>query len=165
MATTFTFTSSGGGMMMTAYAKRIVAQAMYQKGKAFISAALLVNQKHGNAFVVLHLLCQGIEILLKALLLVKDYDFYKPRLKNLGHNLVKTAAAVRTATGLHVFMRGALTELQTVNTYYSQHLLRYASNFDIFIDPTSIPHARVIRHTLALVRHIERKGTFNMAAI
>lgn len=54
MATTFTFTSSGGGMMMTAYAKRIVAQAMYQKGKAFISAALLVNQKHGNAFVVLH---------------------------------------------------------------------------------------------------------------
>lgn len=150
---------------MSTYAKSLVASAMYEKGRAFIGAALLVNQKNGNVFVVLHLLCQGIEIVLKALLLAKNYDHYKPRLKNLGHNLVKAAAAVRKATGLNAFTRGVLAELQNLNTYYSQHLLRYASNFDIFIDPASIPHERVIRHTLALVRYTERKGTFNVGAI
>lgn len=150
---------------MTTYAKSLVAKAMYEKGRAFIGAALLVNQKNGNAFVVLHLLCQGIEIVLKALLLAKDYGHYKPRLKDLGHNLVKAAAAVRKATGLNVFTHGALAQLQALNTYYSQHLLRYASNFDIVIDPASIPHERIIRHTLALVRYTERKGTFNVDAI
>ena len=164
MATTHTFVSSGS-VVMTTYAKILVAKAMYEKGTAFIGAALLVNQKNGNAFVVLHLLCQGIEVVLKAILLAKDYGFYKPRLKRYGHNLVKAAAAVRNATGLNVFTHGALAELQSLNTYYSKHLLRYASNFDIFIDPASIPHERVIRHTLALVRYTERKGTFNVDAI
>lgn len=150
---------------MTTYAKSLVAKAMYDKGRAFIGGALLVNQKNGNKYVVLHLLCQGIEIVLKAILLAKDYDRYKPRLKNLGHNLIKAAAAVRNATGLNVFTHSALNELQGLNTYYSNHLLRYASNFDIFIDPVSIPHARVIRHAFALVRYIERKGTFNVDVI
>ena len=150
---------------MTPYAKALVAQAMSQKGRAFIGAALLVKQKNGNASVVLHLLCQGIEVFLKALLLAKDYDFYKPRLKNLGHNLVKGAAAVRKATGLHVFSHDALVELLGLSGFYSQHLLRYASNFDIFIDAASIPHTRVIRHTLALVRYAERKAVFNANAI
>jgi hypothetical protein len=164
MATPATFTTGGGGTM-TPYAKALVAQAMAQKGRAFIGAALLVQQKGGNASVVLHLLCQGIEIFLKAVLLAKDYDTYKPRLRSLGHNLVKGAAAVRRATGLHVFSHGALVELQVLNGFYSQHLLRYASNFDIFVDPASIPHTRVVRHTLALLRHAERKATFNANAI
>ena len=164
MATTHTFVSSGRGVMTT-YAMSLVAKAMYEKGRAFIGAALLVNQKSGNAFVVLHLLCQGIEIILKALLLAKDYGYYKPRLNDLGHNIVRAAAAVRKATGLNVFTRGALVELQSLNTYYSQHLLRYASNFDIFIDPASIPHERVIRRAIALVRYTERKCTFNVDAI
>lgn len=151
---------------MTTFAKSLVTNAMYEKGTAFIGAALLVNQKNGNTFVVLHLLCQGIEIILKAILLSKDYDHYKPRLKNLGHNLDKAAAAVRHATGLNVFTHGALAaELQSLNTYYSRHLLRYASNVDIFIDPAHIPHKRVFRHILALVRYTKRKGTFNMDAI
>lgn len=151
-------------MMMSAYAKALVSRAMYEKGRAFLGAALLVNQKNGNAYVVLHLLCQGIEIILKALLLHSDYDTHRPKLKKLGHNLVKIAASVRTATGLHVFTHGALGELQTLNNFYMHHLLRYASNVDILIAPESIPHARVIRHALALVRYCEKDGTFNVAA-
>ena len=164
MATTLVLVSAGGGVMST-YAKSLVARAMYEKGKAFVGAALLVNQKNGNASVVLHLLCQGIEIVLKAMLLARDYDHYKPRLKDLGHNLVKAAAAARKATGLNIYTGSALAELQSLNTYYLQHLLRYASNFDIYIDPASIPHERVVRHTLALVRYTERKGMFDVEAI
>ncbi len=161
MATTHTVTGIGGGLMTT-YAMSLLAKAMYEKGRSFIGASLLFNQKNGNEFVVLHLLCQGIEIVLKAMLLAKDYSHYKPRLKDIGHNLIKAAAAARRATGQHVFTHGTLVELQRLNAYYQQHLLRYAGNVDIFIDPVSIPHERVFRHTLALVRYADRKGTFNV---
>ena len=152
-------------MVMSTHAKAIVACAMYEKGRAFLGASLLVNQKKGNAYVVLHLLCQGIEIVLKALLLRRDYDTHRPTLKRLGHNLVRTATSVRTATDLHVFTHGALAELQILNSFYSQHLLRYASNVDILINPETIPHKRVARHAFALVKYCEKKGTFNVNAI
>lgn len=151
--------------MLSYHGKQVVSRAMYEKGRAFIGAAILVNQHKGNESVVLHLLCQGLEVVLKALLLAKNYDAYKPKLVKLGHNLVKVAAAARTATGLHIFTHGAHDELVQMNKFYSEHLLRYASNFDIFIDPSSIPHRRIFRHTIALVRYIEKKGIFSEGAI
>lgn len=162
MSTTFAITT-GSRMVMTCHTKRLVECSMYEKGKAFSRAAVLVNQKNGNELVVLHLLCQGIEILLKALLLATDYDFCKPRLRKLGHDLIKIVVATRKATNLHIFERSTLEELRTRNSFYSQHLLRYAGNVDIFIDPASIPYKRVIRHVFALIRHVERKGMFKEA--
>ncbi|MEO6146639.1 MAG: hypothetical protein ABIT70_06230 [Sulfuriferula sp.] len=93
---------------------------------------------------------------MKALLLGKDYAQYKPQLRSLGHNLPKVAAAARHATGLHIFTHGTLEELKTLSKFYQEHLLRYASRVDIYIDPRTIPSRRVLRHGIALIKHIER---------
>ena len=145
---------------LTNYGRFFVARSMYEKGKGFIGAAVLVEKQNGNPSVVLHLLCQGIEIILKAMLLEKDYVRYKPLLRKYGHDLPKTAAAVRKVTGLHIFPPRILTELQTLSDFYRQHLLRYASNFDIFIDVRTIPSKKVLLHVVALIRYLERKQVF-----
>lgn len=147
--------------MLTNHGEKFIARTMFEKGKAFLGAALLVNQKDGHPAVVLHLLCQGIEIILKALLLGKDYAQYKPQLRSLGHNLPKVAAAARHATGLHIFTHGTLEELKTLSKFYQEHLLRYASRVDIYIDPRTIPSRRVLRHGIALIKHIDRIGLFH----
>jgi hypothetical protein len=146
--------------VLTLHAKQFIADAMYEKGKAFVGAALLVDQKDGHPAVVLHLLCQGIEIILKALLLRHDYAHYKPRLKKLGHDLPKVAAAARKATGFHLFTHRTHDELAELSKFYQEHLLRYASNFDIFIDPRTIPSRRVFRHCGALIKFLEQRAHF-----
>ena len=59
---------SGSGRL-TIHGKRLVAESMYAKGKGFLGAALLLRREGGYGYVVLQLLCQGVEITLKALLL------------------------------------------------------------------------------------------------
>lgn len=148
--------------MLTNYGQRFVAAVMYAKGKAFIGAAVLLDQKDGHPAVVLHLLCQGIEIILKSMLLRIDYTKYGPRLKKIGHNLVRVAATVRAASGLHVFSNGALLhELTQANQFYKDQSLRYASKFDINIDPSTIPSKRLLRHITAIIQYLERIGYFN----
>jgi hypothetical protein len=146
--------------VLSNYGKLFITRSMYEKGKGFIGAAVLVNRQNGHPSVVLHLLCQGIEIIFKAILLEKDYSHYKPLLRKFGHDLPKTAAAVRNATGLHIFPRRVQAELQTISDFYRQHLLRYASNFDIFIDVRTIPSKKVLLHTIALISYLERKQVF-----
>lgn len=57
--------------------KRYGAGSMYLNGKAFIGEAILTSRQGSSEqtdYVVLHLLCQGIECTLKGLLLLRDYD-------------------------------------------------------------------------------------------
>lgn len=75
---------------------------MYGKGERFVGAALFLRKADGDSYVVLHLLCQGIELLLKGLLLHNDYDLYRTQLKRpLGHDLIACADAVADAFGRH----------------------------------------------------------------
>jgi len=67
---------------------------MYVKGKNFLGAAILLRQKGGYEYVVLHLMCQGVEVTLKALLLLKNYKRYEPKLKKYGHRLMPLVADV-----------------------------------------------------------------------
>lgn len=83
------------------FGKCRVAASMFLKGKEFFGAILVscqANSEH-NDYVMLHLLCQGIEVSLKGLLLFSDYDKYIVRLvKPLGHNLLKIAVEASAAT-------------------------------------------------------------------
>jgi hypothetical protein len=117
---------------------------MYRKGRAFVGAAILLN-KHAKShdiksddieYIVLHLICQSIEVVLKGLLLFKDYDKYTGHLKNaFGHNLAKVAKEASVAYGLNP-MRGALAgEIRTLSDFYFKHRLRYGMVSDMFIDP------------------------------
>jgi hypothetical protein len=138
---------------------------MYAKGKAFLGAAILLRHKKGNDYVVLHLVCHGIEDLLKGLLLFVDYDKFKPKLRDLGHDLVEIADAVSEA-GLRPPLRQPIrTELEGLSRLYSSHRLRYGSGYDILVDPKTIPSKRVLRYMGAVLRFVERRRLIYRNAI
>lgn len=143
-------------MELARHGKYLRAMSMYVKGKHFLGAAILLRRHGGNEFVVLHLMCQGIEIALKGLLLLKDYDVYSPKLRRIGHNLVRAADEARNCFGLHAMSPSIAEELQRLNSLYSQHMLRYGSVADIFFSPDSIQSQRVYRRMAAVIRLAER---------
>ncbi len=144
-------------MGITAYGKRLVAECMYAKGKSFIGAAILLRQESGYEYGVLYLLCQGIEIILKALLLLRAYDKYKPRLKKpYGHDLETLVAAVVAEFKLHPLRSRPATELHALNSLYGNHLLRYGSFYDVLVNPVTISGGRVLLRMAAVLRLAER---------
>lgn len=106
---------------------------------------------------VLHLLCQGLEITLKGLLLLREYDQYKPRLRGIGHDLCRAASEASIAFGLRTPDGNVAAELKELSNLYSRHLMRYSSVVDIFIDPRSIQWNKVLRRILAAIRIAERE--------
>lgn len=142
---------------LSTYSKRIVAESMYEKGKSFIGAALLLRQRQGYEFVVLHLLCQGVEIILKGLLLMNNYDKYKGKLKPaFGHNIKKLAT---TAIGEFDVrpMRPALeAELEMLGSLYSSHRLRYGTFYDVLVNPETIQSHLALRKIAAVIRLADR---------
>ena len=153
-----TIISALGTATLTVHGKRMVAESMYVKGKAFLGAAVLLRQKGGYEFVVLHLLCQGIEVVLKGLLLAIDYDKFKPKLKKFGHDLLKVTDAATSAAGIPALRPRVRSEMESLNQLYSRHLLRYGSGYDILVDPKTIRSHLVLRRMIALLQLIERKG-------
>jgi len=147
------------------HGKRMVAESMYAKGKAFLGAAVLLRRNGGYEYVVLHLLCQGIEIVLKGLLLAIDYDTFKPKLKQYGHNLLSVTDAATSAAGLSPLRPNIRAEMDALNQLYSRHLLRYGSGYDILVNPSTIPNRLVLRRIVALLRLIERKGFIHGSVI
>jgi hypothetical protein len=143
------------------HGKQHVGASMYAKGKAFVGAAILVGRQGSSEHtdhVVLHLLCQGFEVTLKGLLLLRDYDRFIGRLrKPIGHDLVMLANEVSVAYGTRPMRAALMDELRTVSQLYSQHLLRYGSGYDIFVDPRTIPRERVFRRLAAVIRLAERE--------
>lgn len=150
--------------------KKFVALSMYGKGKAFGAAAVLLNRQgelDAKEYVVLHLLSQSIECVLKGLLLLKDYDKYSARLQRpLGHNLVAIATAaskafppdpVKKSPGIKAIRKLLADEILALSNFYSKHRLRYGMVSDMFIDPRTIPHARVVRRLVAVERLAERE--------
>ena len=131
---------------------------MFDKGKHFLAAAVLLDQKNGHKDVILHLGCQGLEIIQKGLLLAKDYDHYMPRLKSkkeLGHDLIKGAEALQTAYQFKPLTSAEKTELQEINAYYRESLLRYVAIHDI-IGGHELKVNRVMRRAVALSKLGER---------
>lgn len=138
------------------YGKWQLANAMYWKGKNFLEAAILLRQRGGYEYVVLHLLCQGIEITLKSLLLFCDYDEYWPRLRGFGHDLEAVTREVLKVFGLNPLRPPLLKELRSLNQAYMTHILRYASSSDLLIAPGTISSHRILRRTMAALRLAER---------
>lgn len=155
-----TIISASANVKLAVHGKRAIAASMCDKGKAFLGAAVLLRQKGGSEYVVLHLLCQGIEVLLKGLLLSINYDRFKPELKKYGHNLLSVTKAATSAAGLSPLRPRLRAELEALNRLYSCHHLRYGSVCDIFIDPITIPSRLVLRRMVALLapRQAQRRG-------
>lgn len=142
---------------LTAFGKRAVALQMCAKGRAFLHAAVLLRRAGGHELVVLHLLCQGIENLLKGALLFADYDQYRPELKKLGHHLDRLAREAVKACGLKQPPERLVSELSTLSSLYAGHFLRYGRAYDLISASTPIPSELVWRKTAAMLRLIHER--------
>jgi hypothetical protein len=149
-----------GSLKPSKHAKALLTLAMFRKGSQFVAAAILLKQRGGHQYVVLHLVCQGMEILQKALLLARDYNTYTRQIKDrrlFGHDLIKGADAIADTYGFRKASGALRSELERLNRYYTQHVLRYASPADILVDPNSIPYGRVLKRCVALIRYGSKK--------
>jgi hypothetical protein len=144
---------------LTTYAKKQIAKAMLHRGNNFVGAAVLLEQKGGYHYVVLHLICQGLEIMLKAFLLLRNYDKYLPLLPNrqFGHDLVALAVEASSVFGLNPLRRSLLVELKGLSGLYKTHFLRYADFRDVLFYPNEIPYTRVTFRMLACQRLVGRE--------
>ena len=142
---------------LSTHGRRVVAESMYEKGKSFIGAALLLRQRRGYEYVVLHLLCQGIEITLKGLLLMKNYDNHAGKLRHhYGHKIMVLAEAATSEFDVRP-MRPALTaELEMLSTLYSRHRLRYGTVYDVLVNPATISSTLALRKMRAVIRLADR---------
>jgi hypothetical protein len=106
---------------------------------------------------VLHLLCQGVEIILKALLLFLDYDKYSKMQREHGHDLRRVVLVATEAFGLRRMRPSLAQEMEALNRLYSKHLLRYDGLLDILVDPSTIESGRAWRRIAAAIRLTERE--------
>lgn len=118
---------------------------------------LLERQAGSDKYVVLHLVCQGVEIILKALLLFLDYDKYIKQQQRHGHDLKRVISVATNAFGLRPMRQSLAEEMETLNNFYSKHLLRYDGLHDIFIDSTMIESGQLLRRIAAVMRLAERE--------
>ncbi len=104
---------------------------MFEKGRSFVMAGGLVKAYGGHRFVNLHLLCQGLECIGKALLLDHDYEKYEPIIKtHFSHDLELLVAEINKNAGRLFLSSQSSTELKSLNAYYKCHMLRYGNNGD-----------------------------------
>ncbi len=143
-------TFSGNANLSTA-GKREIAKSMFGKGCAFLGAYILLRQNDKSEpteYVALQNLCQSVEVILKSLLLFKDYDSFQPQFgkrDGFGHDILKLANAVIQEYSLHPLSKKSATQLQQLNKFYSSHRLRYGNGVDLFIAPQTIQRKRVVR--------------------
>ena len=134
-----------------------MARRFYEKGCHFIAAAILLRQKGGDEYVVLHLICQGVEIILMAILLLRNYAKYQPRLTRYGHRLMLLATDASKEFKLKPLRPTLLAELKELDRLYAGQVLRYSLPASVLIDPKSTPTELVLRRTLAILRLTHRE--------
>ncbi len=113
---------------------------MYEKGRSFVMAAGLVLGYQGHKFVYFHLLCQGFQNIGKALLLLQDYDKYRPLLLR----------EVNKISDSDFFSVNASEEVFQLNDFYMNHSFRYGDDKSDFKDisflHTDYLHRELIEH-------------------
>jgi len=143
---------------LTPYGKKKVAHAWFYRGVNFLLAAKLLEEKGGYHYVVLHLLCQGLEIIIKGLLLMQNYDKYKPKLKSMGHDLIKGVEELNEFVVKSLKIdEDTMSELEKLNGFYRKHILRYGNVLDLFGEPEAVSSDLVMKYALKLVRFGNRK--------
>ncbi len=104
---------------------------MYEKGRSFLMAAGLIKAYAGHRFVYLHLLCQGLENVGKAILIRLDEPRYGPALKDrFGHDLEILVGELKTHGQAGFLSEQAESELIRINNFYKRHRLRYGDKID-----------------------------------
>lgn len=149
--------ASASGGKLTTFAKHTIGSVMFDKGRAFLHAAVLLEQNGGDRSASTYLWCQGFEVCLKGLLLLRDYDTYQPLLKKIRHDLVRLAETTLTAYGRRSLPSAVLGELTRLNNLYKgEQFLRYGTGYDLFLNFETIPTNEVKRFLVRVVRLTDR---------
>jgi hypothetical protein len=156
--TLFTAAAGTAALRPTRHAQQLMAKLFYDRGQHFIAAACLLRQKGGDEYVVLHLFCQGLEIILKALLLIRDWKKYYPLLQNrYRHNLRPVVSDALTEFCLKPLRPPISQELNELDKLYHTQALRYGFLNSVFTDPSTIPNKLVVRRIGAVIRLAKRE--------
>ena len=153
----------GDDLPITNFGRQCIARTEFDKGVGFLAAGRLLEPYCVNEavrYVRLHLMCQGLELVLKSVLLAKDFGKYRTQLRNpklFGHDLIKTAEAAEREFGVSTMRPGLRAELEDLARLYAGHHLRYSGLNDIFIDPTTINVGHVVPRVAALVKLMNRE--------
>ncbi len=124
----------------------------------FAAAAMLLRRNGGSDdFVVLNLWMQSVEIVAKALLLLRDYESHGPKLRSYGHDVSKLYRICLKEYSLNPPRKKLTDELSYLGKLYGWNHLRYASHVDIFIAPESVARDRVVRRLMAVLRLANRE--------
>lgn len=144
---------------MTAKGKQMTAWHFYLRGRQFIRVAFTLDQDEpGDGYVVRHLLCQGIELMLKAILLRKNYDTYRSRLsrKPFGHDLIGLLDEVKRQYNVKLEAE-LLADIKKLNSFFITHRFRY-SDIEALIAPAhSFPIRRCLEKLLPLMQAMDRR--------
>ena len=70
------------------HGKNDLAVEMFYRGRDSAVAAVLLRNHVGHSYMTLYPLCQAVELVGKAVLLLRDYNRFKPTLRALGLDLV-----------------------------------------------------------------------------
>lgn len=142
---------------LTKSGQKLKTRGMYLRGRQFTHAAILLNEKTGKDYPYLHLLCLGLEIILKSTLLEKDYQKYKDYIKNkLSHNLDKCLKAYIKEYNSVDFDKNIKKEISELNNFYANYEFRYAMLNEIFIDPSSINSDLTLRFIAELIEKFDK---------
>lgn len=133
---------------------------LFNKGRAFLASAGLLNAYDLDRAVYLHLLCQAFENIGKALLLKKDYDFYFNRIpkKNfLGHNLIYLFDELQKVTNIK-FTDTFEEEVRYLNTFYLDNDLRYYSTkTTLTLDELKLERLAIHKELVNLIHFMDAK--------
>lgn len=135
---------------------------MFEKGRCFVMAGGLVKAYEGHRFVYLHLLCQGLECIGKALLLAHNYEKYERSLqKDFGHDLEVLVAEIDRNSGSTLLSPEASEELNVLNSFYKRHLLRYGDGVDFQKESGQIRAAHLHRKLVDSLTELNRRFSSN----
>lgn len=152
-----------GTARLTPYGKRLIAARMYEKGVSYIKAACLLRRNNGDETIVKQLVCHGAEVVLKSLLLLHDYDKYKPQLNKRNifcHDVEKIAVEV-SKVSRHKLNRRLRDELGLLSEVYKNHFLRYGTVNDVIGDVSTVECTRTYRSIAAVIILTQRLRPFD----
>ena len=111
-----------------------------------------------GTLVTANLMCQGIEVVLKALLIYKDKSKYGPKLRReYGHDLVKLADEVLRVYKLKPMSQSVRAELVFSSKLYESHFLRYGDARELVFNAGSIQDKHLVPRLVAAMKLAQRE--------
>ena len=135
-----------------------IAVETLKKGENFIRTALLLRKNNSDENVVLSMICQGIENILKGLLLAKDYVRYEPLLRRkFGKNLLRLYYRTRKEYKIKNLDARAVNELQILAYLYKNQFLHYGHLINLLNDDKAFESGHLLKKLFQILAYVKKR--------